>query len=271
MGYDGVADLKTSETHALRDLSGLIDINYFKRENGEMVIQTKNGVTLLDRDVHKLSHNSVAQASATTSYAGGGISGIYVDGVDITNQIAGGEIQGLIEIRDVTLPSLQSQLDELAGVLKTQINAIHNQGTAYPNTPSSLTGTRSFIDPNAQHISIENGDVRFIIFDSEGNQVATTNLNGGLGFTEGTVAEMTSASTTGCNHPTAPICRRPPRALTTTDIWLSTPATANTALPLWTRPVRPSAANRAASASSSTPTATALTTVLPKVSQASSD
>ena len=191
LGYDGVADLEDQRDSALRDLSGLIDINYFKRENGEKVIQTKNGVTLLDRDVHKLSHNSVAQASATTSYAGGGISGIYVDGVDITNQIAGGEIQGLIEIRDVTLPSLQSQLDELAGVLKTQINAIHNQGTAYPNTPSSLTGTRSFIDPNAQHISIENGDVRFIIFDSEGNQVATTNLNGGLGFTEGTVAEMT--------------------------------------------------------------------------------
>lgn len=73
LGYDGVADLEDQRDSALRDLSGLIDINYFKRENGEMVIQTKNGVTLLDRDVHKLSHNSVAQASATTSYAGGGI------------------------------------------------------------------------------------------------------------------------------------------------------------------------------------------------------
>lgn len=209
LGYDGVADLQDQRDSALRDLSGLIDINYFTRENGEMVIQTKNGVTLLDRDAHHLSHSSIAQASATSSYAGGGITGIYVDGVDITNQIAGGEIQGLIEIRDVTLPSLQSQLDELAGVLKTQINNIHNQGTAYPNTPYNLTGTRSFIDPNAQNIRIENGDVRFIIFDSEGNQVATTNLNGGLGFTEGSVADMTQRindwlqSPNGANLPQA--------------------------------------------------------------------
>lgn len=191
LGYDGVADLEDQRDDALRTLSGLIDINYFKRENGEMVIQTKNGVTLLDRDAHKLSHNAIAQASATTTYAGGGISGIFVDGVDITNQIAGGELKGLIDIRDVTLPSLQSQLDELAGVLKNQINAIHNQGTAYPNTPSLMEGTRTFIDPNTQGIKIENGDVRITVFDKDGNQVATTNLGGGLGFTQGTVADMT--------------------------------------------------------------------------------
>lgn len=191
LGYDGVADLEDQRDDALRTLSGLIDINYFKRENGEMVIQTKNGVTLLDRDVHKLSHNAIAQASATSTYAGGGISGIFVDGVDITNQIAGGELKGLIDIRDITLPSLQSQLDELAGVLKNQINAIHNQGTAYPNTPSLMEGTRTFIDPNTQGIKIENGDVRITVFDKDGNQVATTNLGGGLGFTQGTVADMT--------------------------------------------------------------------------------
>lgn len=207
LGYDGVADLEDQRDTALRDLSGLIDINYFKRENGEMVIQTHNGVTLLDREPHKLSHNAVAQTSAATSYAGGGISGIFVDGVDITKEIAGGEMKGLIDIRDTTLPSLQAQLDEMAGVLKNQINQIHNQGTAYPNTPSSLNGTRDFIDPATQRIAIENGDVRFTIFDKDGKQVATTNLGGGLGFTDGTVADMTQRindwlrSPTGANMP----------------------------------------------------------------------
>ncbi len=207
--YDGVADLEDQRDEALRELSGLIDITYFKRENGEMVIQTTDGVMLLDRDPHKLSHSAVAQASPTTSYAGGGIGGIFVDGQDITNSIRDGEIKGLIEIRDVTLPSLQSQLDELAGVLKNQINIIHNQGTAYPNTPSSLTGTRDFIDVNTQRIKIENGDVRFTIFDSEGKQVATTNLGGGLGFTEGTIADLTQrlndwlTSPPGANLPQA--------------------------------------------------------------------
>lgn len=40
LGYDGVADLEDQRDQALRDLSGLIDISYFKRESGEIVIQT---------------------------------------------------------------------------------------------------------------------------------------------------------------------------------------------------------------------------------------
>lgn len=99
-------------------------------------------------------------------------------------------IKGLIEVRDVILPSLQSQLDELAGALKAQINSVHNQGTAYPNTPSELTGTRTFIDPDKQQIKIAEGDVRFVIFDTNGKQVATTSLKGGIGFDSGSISEM---------------------------------------------------------------------------------
>ena len=156
-----------------------------------MVIQTKNGETLLDDEPHYLSHTAISQAGPTTSYAGGEISGIYVNGKDITNSIQDGSIKGLIEIRDVTLPSLQSQLDELAGGLKEAINAAHNMGTSYP-APSTLTGTRTFINPDQQSIQIENGDVRFTIFDADGNQVATAALGGDLGFTEGTIADMTT-------------------------------------------------------------------------------
>ncbi len=207
LGYDGVADLEDSRDQALRELSNMIDISYFKRDNGELVIQTTGGVTLLDREAHHLSHNAIAEASATTSYANGSISGIFVDGEDITEQIRGGEMKGLIEIRDVTLPSLQSQLDELAGVLKSQINEIHNQGTAYPATPSSLTGTRTFMDPTQQQIEIAEGDVRLVIFDQDGKEVATTNLIGGLGFKNGSVSDLASAindwlqSPTGANMP----------------------------------------------------------------------
>ncbi len=209
LGYDGVADLEDKRDQALRDLSQKIDITYFKRDNGAIVIQTQNGINLLDTDPHYLSHTAVAQTSPTSTYAGGEISGIYVSGQDITNSIKDGEIKGLIEVRDVILPSLQSQLDELAGTLKNEINAIHNQGTAYPATPSSMTGTRTIIDPTKQRIKIEDGDVRFTIFDKDGKQVSTSTLGGGLGFTEGTIEEMTTAlqdwltSPDGANLPQA--------------------------------------------------------------------
>lgn len=43
LGYEGVADLEDQRDQALRELSGLMDISYFKRETGEIVIQTTNG------------------------------------------------------------------------------------------------------------------------------------------------------------------------------------------------------------------------------------
>lgn len=199
LGYDGTADLEDQRDAALRELSEYIDITYFKRDNGAIVIQTSGGETLLDKDPHHLSHSAIAQASASSTYAGGSIGGIYLDGEDITSKIRGGKIKGLIEVRDESLPSLQSQLDELAGVLKKQINNVHNQGTAYPNTPSTLTGTREFIDTANQSIRLDQGDVRFIIFDQDGNQVATDTLRGRINFTEGTLDEMAAQIQTWLN------------------------------------------------------------------------
>lgn len=199
LGYDGTADLEDQRDAALRELSEYIDITYFKRDNGAIVIQTSGGETLLDKDPHHLSHSAIAQASASSTYAGGSIGGIYLDGEDITSKIRGGKIKGLIEVRDESLPSLQSQLDELAGVLKEQINNVHNQGTAYPNTPSTLTGTREFIDTANQSIRLDQGDVRFIIFDQDGNQVATDTLRGRINFTEGTLDEMAAQIQTWLN------------------------------------------------------------------------
>ena len=125
LGYDGRADLEDQRDQALRELSQYLDVSYFKRESGAIVVQTTSGITLLDNDPHKLSHNGVAQTNPTTTYANGGIGGIYVDNKDITQSIKGGELKGLIDIRDETLSSLQTQLDELSAALKTQINQVH--------------------------------------------------------------------------------------------------------------------------------------------------
>ena len=219
LGYDGRADLEDQRDQALRELSQYLDVSYFKRESGAIVVQTTSGITLLDNDPHKLSHNGVAQTNPTTTYANGGIGGIYVDNKDITQSIKGGELKGLIDIRDETLSSLQTQLDELSAALKTQINQVHNQGTAFPNTPDVLTGTKTFIqnkdnpalDAYPQRIAFENGDVRLSIFDEEGKQVATTTLVGGLGFSNGSVSEMMQeiqdwlVSPTGANLPQAKV------------------------------------------------------------------
>ena len=182
LGTDGAADLEDQRDEALKTLSGYIDISYYTRDNGEVVIQTKGGVSLLDKDMHELSHGAISQAGTNMSYANGNINGIYVDGEDITTVVRDGELKGLIDIRDTTLPSLQTQLDELAGVMKETINAVHNQGTSYPGAMTKIEGSRSFIKPDEQIVKIEKGDVRFAIFDTDGKQVKTASLLGDLGY-----------------------------------------------------------------------------------------
>ena len=182
LGYDGAADLEDQRDEALKKLSGYIDISYYARENGEVVIQTRGGVALLDKDPHHLSHGAVARAATDISYANGNINPIMVDDQDITTSIQNGELKGLIDVRDSILPSLQTQLDELAGVMRDTINAIHNQGTSFPGTMTAINGSRGFITPDTQTVKIEKGDVRLSIFDTEGNQIATAALVGDLGF-----------------------------------------------------------------------------------------
>lgn len=209
LGYDGVADLEDQRDEALRALSSHIDITYYKRESGEMVIQTANGINLLDKQSHKLSHSPISQSNSLTSSNGGGIQGIFIDGIDITSQIKGGSLAGLLDVRDREMPSLQSQLDELAIKMKETINKIHNMGTSYPAMNDILSGTKTFIDSSIQQIKIENGDIRFNIFDKDGNQVSTATLGSDLGFSSGTIDTMTNAletwlqSPTGANLPNA--------------------------------------------------------------------
>ncbi|MDD4556578.1 MAG: flagellar hook-associated protein FlgK [Alphaproteobacteria bacterium] len=193
LGYDGVVDLEDKRDTALKELSGYMNISYYTRESGEIVIQASDGTTLLDKEPHYLSHTAISQSSSLTSVNGGGIQGIYIDGKDITSSISNGSLKGLIDIRDTTLPSFQSQLDELAGVMIEQVNIEHNKGTSYPTLNYSKTGTTTFIDSSVQSIQIDNGDVRFTIFDKSGNQVATTTLGQDLGFTSGTIDDMATA------------------------------------------------------------------------------
>ncbi len=187
-------DYKDQRDSALNRLGQLIDISYFTRTTGEVVILTTGGKTLLDKDPVTVSHQEASMFSSTTSYSGGTVNGIYAGKYDITTEIKSGEIGGLLEMRDEILPKLQAELDELSSSFITEVNAIHNQGTTYPDTPYAITGTRTFIDTTtnngttpAQSISIDDGDVRITLFNDDGSQYATTTLKGDLGFASGVI------------------------------------------------------------------------------------
>ena len=185
-----VSDLRDQRDQALDRLAELIDIRYFQRGDGDVVVFTSSGRTLVDNVGVTMTHNAASSATATTTHVEGDFGGIYlgekIPGNDITNEITGGELKGLIDQRDRVLTDLQSQIDELTGTLRDTFNQIHNRGMPFPGM-QSMTGTRQFLntsDPaNAvtQTITLDPtnnaDDVSLVLFDDNGNQTATTTLN----------------------------------------------------------------------------------------------
>lgn len=185
-----VTDLKDQRDLAIDQLSELIDIRIFFRSDGDAVIFTSAGRTLVDNTPFTLTHAAASSVSTTTTKAGDGFNAIYVGeaiaGNDITSQIRSGKLKGLIELRDSVLTDLQSQLDEFAASLRDTINQIHNRGVPFPGS-QSFTGTRNFLDTSGaantanQTITLDPtggaDDVTIALFDNDGNQHAATTLN----------------------------------------------------------------------------------------------
>jgi len=164
---NSTADLEDKRNTALQELSSLMDINYYSNSAGEIYVYTTSGQVLLDSSVHELSFSRAGTMTASSTYPGG-LSGITVDGKDITSEIKSGSIAALIEQRDEVLPAAQAELDELAVDLADTLNAISNSGTSSP-APSSLTGTTQVASGDALSAS---GTFRVAVTDSDGNLVS---------------------------------------------------------------------------------------------------
>lgn len=164
---NSTADLEDKRNTALQELASLMDINYYSNSAGEVNVYTTSGQVLLDSSVHELSFSSAGTMTASATYPGG-LSGITVDGTDITTDITSGSIAALIEQRDEVLPAAQAELDELAVELADTLNAISNAGTSYP-APGSLTGTTQVASGDALTAS---GTFRVAVTDGDGNLVS---------------------------------------------------------------------------------------------------
>ncbi len=104
----------------LRDLSQLIDVNVLDRGDGVLDITIGNGKPLVMGDE---SYAITPQATGPSGFVQ-----LMNNGVDITSQITGGRLGGLLAARDVVVPDHLSRLDTLAAAVVTQVNAVHAAG-----------------------------------------------------------------------------------------------------------------------------------------------
>ncbi len=112
----------------LQDISETAGVTFYEEANGMVSIQLKNGQSLVTADnVHSVSAewtNGTLQVSVA-----GGVSADILDADDF-----GGELGGMMEMRDEYIPDLIDKLDILAYNIATSVNAVHTGGVDQSGT-----------------------------------------------------------------------------------------------------------------------------------------
>ncbi len=155
---------------AIQELSGLIEVSFFQRGDGVLVVQTNRGVEIASDKAQQFTFNPTPLAA--TSFYPDSANGVFVGdpndtttfSSDITTLSPGGKLGGLITLRDETFPKQMAQLDEVAHKMALRMET---QGlrlftdafgvipldtapdpTTVPETPVSYVGFSAVIQVN---------------------------------------------------------------------------------------------------------------------------
>lgn len=157
-----------------REINGLLKIDKpIGGNQPNIVLLDLAGKPLLDPG-YEFSYTPSAGLTALSEYLpdnSGQIKGITINGQDITQQISGGKIGALLELRDQILPNIQKELDEFTAQLRDNTNAIHNRGTGLP-PKTTLQGTRVMAN-GATTALTGTGSIRVGVVDGSTRQFAS--------------------------------------------------------------------------------------------------
>jgi len=130
---EATANDKRDQRNALVDeLGELIDINVFEQSNGAVTINVAEGLPIVSgTTAHQLTIEDDQIAWVNSS---GGTQ-------KISDEIAGGQIGGWLDIRDSIIPEYEAELNELASEVIWAVNYQHSQGVGLNYFSDTLTGT----------------------------------------------------------------------------------------------------------------------------------
>ena len=173
------ADASGSEniqSQLLDELAGLMNVRIAPRATGGADVRSLEGVLLAGDLPARLTYVS---SDSTPGY-------ITAQPVNSTNQqpiqLVSGELRGLMQLRDEDLPRIYDQLGEFVSKAVDQINAAHNDATAYP-PPASLVGRNTGLDlPTA--VSNFTGTTTLAVVNAAGALQRSVAIN----FTAGTIS-----------------------------------------------------------------------------------
>jgi flagellar hook-associated protein 1 FlgK len=115
------ADLESQRDTAVQTISQLLDVKVLQQPNGDVLVTTTSGLMLPTHGGQLTTTDANVQPGAF--HPGGGIPAILLGGADVTSQLTGGQIGSDLELRDVTVPTYQAELDEFSQNLADRFDA----------------------------------------------------------------------------------------------------------------------------------------------------
>lgn len=181
------SELLDKRDAAIREIAQHLDINIFVREDESVNIYARGGAAILDNNLYQLEYRPISspdalriedpQFSPIRSFLVDSSTGERISesipiaqggtAEEAITAMSKGRVRGLMDVRNDKLTSVLEQIDNLAGALRDQINALHNAGSGYPGL-NSMTGTRP-ITP--QGFSNWTGSVRLGLVDQNGQPI----------------------------------------------------------------------------------------------------
>lgn len=135
-------------------ISESIPIREVRRDRGKVDLITDEGVFLIAGKAQEIEFTAANTIGPTESLAGGDLSGLTVNGVDITPggdgtfSLRQGSIAGLFAVRDDIATGFQTKLDGLARDVIERFEGI--DPTLSPGDPGLFTDAGSAFDPTAE-------------------------------------------------------------------------------------------------------------------------
>ena len=135
-----VTGSQDQQAQLVSQLSSLMDIKVNTTSQGGVTVLASDGTSLVGPSgASSLSYDASGPTGTLSITNTTGVTQAF-DG-----KITSGEIGGLLQLRNVDLPSVSSQLGSLTSGVATQLNAIHNAYSAVP-PPTTLTGQTTGLD-----------------------------------------------------------------------------------------------------------------------------
>jgi flagellar hook-associated protein 1 FlgK len=172
----------------LGELTELIDINVTFESNGRVRLFNNKGDLLSENRFHLeydskdniqelISGSAFDSIKMTLLNSDGSLSndsqelvaGGVPSGTAFASELESGKLNGLLKIRDETIPRMLQQLDQFSATFRNEFNRIHNKGSGFP-PPQSLTGT-TILNQTDEHQFT--GDVLIAPLGADGRPVAS--------------------------------------------------------------------------------------------------